>query len=66
MDVYESTLASTTLFVSGWMGLGIHMPGVAWDTLHSIYGKTTQLQITVYFAPIKCSQIEGSVICCDC
>jgi len=31
-----------------------HISWVARDTLHLIYGKTTQLQITVYLAAIQC------------
>jgi hypothetical protein len=46
-----------------WNGLMIRMSYVARNTLHSIYGKTTQSQNTVYLAPIKRSQIKGSVIC---
>jgi len=46
-----------------WTGLAIHMSCVARDTLHPIYGNTTQLQNTVYSAPIKHSQIKSSVVC---
>jgi len=42
------------------------MSWAARDTLHLIYGKTTQFQITVYRAPMKCSQIKYSVIYRDC
>jgi len=47
MDLYESTLCSTTLSVSERIGLRIHKSRVAQDTLRSIYGKTTQLQTTL-------------------
>jgi len=42
------------------------MSGVSQITLHSIYGKTAQLQIAGYLAPIKRSDIKGSVVCGDC
>ena len=41
------------------------MSQVAQDTLGSIYGKTAQLQNTVNLTPIKRSQIQGSVVCCN-
>jgi len=63
MDLYESTLSSSISGSSGPMGAWIHMSGVAQDTLHPICGKITQLQNTEYLAPIKRSQIEGSVVC---
>jgi len=46
----------------GQKGLFIRMCWVAQNTLCSIYGETTQLQNTVYLAPIKLSQIKSSVI----
>ena len=63
MDLYQSTLSSTTLSWSEQVGPWIHMFFVARDTLRSIYGKSTQLQNTVYLAPMKRSQIKGSVVC---
>jgi len=63
MDLYESTLSSTTLSWSGEMGPWIHMSGVARDSLRLIYRKITLLQNTVYLVPIKGSQIKGSVVC---
>jgi len=42
-----------------------YMSWVARDILRSIYDKTTQLQNTVYLAPVKRSQIKGSVVCCN-
>ena len=53
MDLYESILGSTTLSMSGQIRLGICMSRVVQDTLCSIYGKTTELQITIYLAPIE-------------
>jgi len=63
---YESTLISTTPSWSGRTRHGIHMPQVAQDTLHLMYGKTTLLQITVYLASKKGGQIEGSGVCRNC
>jgi len=36
------------------------------DTLRLMYGKTTQLQITVNLAPMKRSEIMCAVVCRDC
>jgi len=47
----------------GQMGCTIYMSRVVRDTLHSLYGKTAQLQTTVYLAAIERSQIKGSVVC---
>jgi hypothetical protein len=58
MDLYESILTLTTPSLCEQTGLGIHMSWVAWDTFHSIYGETTQLQNTIYLAPIKPGQIR--------
>jgi len=66
MDLSDSALSSSTLFVFGLIGLGIHMSRVTQDALCSIYGKTTDLQITVYMAAIKHNQIKCSVVCRDC
>jgi len=57
---------STTTSWSGQIGLGIHMSWVAQDILHSIYGKTAQLQITVYLTQIMRSHIKRSGIYHDC
>jgi len=40
----------------------LHIVWVGWDTLRSIYCKTTWLQNTVYLAPTEYSQIKGSVV----
>jgi len=42
------------------------MSSVVRDTLHSIYGKTAQLQNTLCLAPIEHCQIKGSVVSCNC
>jgi len=46
----------------GQMGLEIYISCLAQDSLHSMYGKTAQLQNTLFLAPIKCSQTKGSEV----
>lgn len=65
IHIDEPILVSTTLSGSEKIALQILLSPVAWDILHSIYGKISQLLFTEYLAPMKCSQIEDSVICLD-
>jgi len=65
MDLCESTVISTT--PSGFGANGTYdsyvLSGMGYSPLN--ISQTVQLQNTVYLAPIKLSQIKGSVIWCN-